>query len=729
MNLNDFFSKPTRIKEAYANNYPSYPAADAADASSDSEPTFDRLTGEPKFDRLAKTGKEPELDFRNGLNTDDDETENEPELGTFRMGKPVEPDAADTDAFMSAVDSYGEQNPYMQSWGGKYADQDTRVAPLRPGEFNVGGTTWRRVYPADAAGTGAEVNRSSIAPYGWRYVEKGADPSTYTFIDPKDKAVAAPAAAASRSASAPPALDLTPKSKYKLDLARSQVPVDASGANPNIDDATRARARAWAAAKNSGVDTVGNIEKRVAAKPTATSADGTAALPTPAAAPAVVKPVVVVPPAAPVAVKPVVMVPPAAAATTLKDLPAEKPMSWKDIAQANGIDHPNLIMPGQVLKIPGRADYTVKPGDTLADIAAGKTKAPKYQPTTPTAGDTQPAAAAVLKKHPNIGTLAPIPRDVMKDLGMDAQTKKEIAKYGREELLTPAIIQQQKQADADIAAIDAKMRARAAAQAARKKTNEDDQTVPNEFKWGQPSWTARDGTVLAYDKKTNAYNMSSGPTKPDPNTMMSGIWNQRTTMKNGQPVNAFDRTFIAMNPATGTGHYTRSSQEGDNEPTQIHRRDVPADELAKLRADAGIPPKADDIDEGTFDDQTQVSSIDRDWTTDNNGQADHHFSSTSFQTDPNDPNNNSYMDRQDHNGVATQTYAKNVTPKWMSNLKSTAGLPGAAPAAQPPSQYPTQAGQGMNNRPFAAYSTPPGQTEITRESLDRMQSLAGIRKK
>jgi hypothetical protein len=223
--------------------------------------------------------------------------------------------------------------------------------------------------------------------------------------------------------------------------------------------------------------------------------------------------------------------------------------------------------------------------------------------------------------------------------------------------------------------------------------------------------------------------MSSGPTKPDPNTMMSGIWNQRTTMKNGQPVNAYDRTFIAMNPATGTGHYTRSSQEGDNEPTQIHRRDVPADELAKLRADAGIPPKADDVDEGTFDDQTQVSSIERDSTSDIDGKTNQSFSSTSFQQDPANPGNNSYMDRQDNNGVTSTTYAQNVTPKWMSNLKATAGLPGAKPAAQPPSQYPTQVGQGENNKPFAAYSTPPGQLEINRESLDRMRSLAGIRKK
>jgi LysM repeat protein len=539
MTLNDFFSKPTRIKEAYANNYPSYPAADAADASSDSD-------SEPTFNRLAKTGKEPELDFRTGLDVGDDEEEFfEPDV---RIGKPVEPDAADTDAFMSAVDSYGEQNPYMQSWGGKYA----------------------------TGGSGEPQ---------WRYVEKGEDPARYgsdTTVSgagtPNWRSIAGGKLAADWG-SIPPALDLAPKSKYRFDqTTQSQVPIAGSGANPNIDDATRARARAWAARKNA----LGGMRAQDAGPDNS--------------APAVVKPVVV----KPVTVSPVAKPAEVPAAATLRDIPAEKPMSWKDIAQANNISNPNLIMPGQVLKIPGRADYTVKPGDTLADIASGKTKAPKY---TPSATDTQPAAAAVLKKYPNIGTLAPIPRDVMKDLGMDAQTKKEIAKYGREELLTPAIIQQQKKADADIAAIDAKMRDRAAA-ASRKKVKEDD-----------------------------------------------------------------------------------------------------------------------------IDNQTQVSSIERDSTSDIDGKTNQSFSSTSFQQDPANPGNNSYMDRQDNNGVASTTYARNVTPKWMDNLKATAGLPGAKPSAQPPSQYPTQVGQGENNKPFAAYSTPPGQLEINRESLDRMQSLAGIRKK
>jgi hypothetical protein len=503
--------------------------------------------------------------------------------------------------------------------------------------------------------------------------------------------------------------------------------------------------------------------------------------------------------AAPAVVKPAV-VPPAA---SLKDLPVEKPGSVKDIARANNIANPDRIMPGQVLKIPGRADYVVQPGDTLSKIAAGQTKPPKY---TPSDRDTQPAATAVLKKYPELGIYAPLPRDVQNNLNMGG-TRKEIAQQGREQLLTPAMIKRQKEADlvrtpadvervlaanlkanaARIAARDAEIKARDAA-ASRKKVKEDDineQTVPNEFKWGAPSWTARDGTVLSYDKKTNAYNMSSGPTKPDPKTMMSAIQTQRTTTKTGQPDQmSFDRTTIAVNPAnpndnrymdqsstTTDGKEENSTRRATNVtpkwmdnlkynagittepapqppsqyPTQVGQGEnnrpfaaystppgqleVNRESLDRMQSLAGIPPKEDDIDEGTFDDQTQVSSIERDSTSEIDGKANQSFSSTTFQQDPANPGNNSYMDRQDNNGVASTTFARNVTPKWMDNLKATAGLPGAKPAPQPPSQYPTQVGQGENNRPFAAYSTPPGQLEINRESLDRMRSLAGIRKK
>ena len=504
MNLNDFFSKPSHVKEAYSNNYPSYtPPAAATDVSSDSD-------SEPKFNRLDKTGSQPEFNFRTGLASDDEtdyETENEPELGTFRMGKPVEPDDAATSAFMAALTP---------------SQQDNRFT----------------------------------APAGWRYVEKDEDPARYGGAPAATSALPDlkydPQSRTLKSADAT-ALDLSPKSKFKFDrTTQSQVSADGSGANPNIDNATRDRARAWAAKQNAQA--------------------------TPSAA--------------------------------LRDIPVEKPSSWKDIAQANNIANPNRIMPGQKLKIPGRADYVVQPGDTLGKIAAGQTKAPK---TTPSFGDTQPAATAALKKNPNLGLNFPLPRSVQDNLGIGPETTRDAGKLvplrpgEREELLTPTMIKREKQAAADIARIDAKMQARAAA--SRKKVKEDD------------------------------------------------------------------------------------------------------------------------IDEGTFDDQTQVSSIERDSTSDIDGKTNQNFSSTSFQQDPANPGNNSYMDRQDNNGVASTTFARNVTPKWMSNLKATAGLPGAKPAAQPPSQYPTQVGQGENNKPFAAYSTPPGQLEINRESLDRMRSLAGIHKK
>jgi hypothetical protein len=550
MNLNDFFSKPTRIKEAYANNYPSYnPPAAAAAASSDSdgEPTFDRLTGEPTFNRLDKSGSDPEFDFRTGLAGDDEDEFFEPDV---RIGKPVEP----------------------------FSQEDEFLAALTPGQ---------------------QDNRFT-APTGWRYVEKGEDPARYGSDTisgtgtPDWRSIAAAGKPASSSGLPKMRFDIASQRLVPVDqpIALDLSPNVRNGSNPNIDAETRARALAWAARKNAlgGIraQDVGPDNSAPPAKPTAV---------TPAAA--------VVPPVA----KPTAVTPPAA---SLKDLPAEKPSSWKDIAQANGIANPNRIMPGQTLKIPGRADYVVKPGDTLADIAAGQTKAPKY---TPSAGDTQPAAAAVLKKYPNLGTLAPIPRDVLKDLGMDAQTKKEIAKYGREELLTPAIIKKQ----------------------------------------------------------------------------------------NYSPTPAQAQAALRANEKANTERIAARDAE-----REANRKKV----------------KEDDID-----DQTQVSSIERDSTSDIDGKADQHFSSTSFQHNPNNPANNSYLDRQDHNGVASTTYARNVTPKWMDNLKATAGLPGAKPAAQPPSQYPTQAGQGMNNKPFAAYSTPPGQMEINRESLDRMQSLAGIRKK
>ena len=67
---------------------------------------------------------------------------------------------------------------------------------------------------------------------------------------------------------------------------------------------------------------------------------------------------------------------------TLSGIAAKFGTSWQTLQQLNGIADPNLIYPGQVLKLPGGAPslsvtpspsvttYTIQPGDTLSGIAA-----------------------------------------------------------------------------------------------------------------------------------------------------------------------------------------------------------------------------------------------------------------------------------------------------------------------------------------------------------------------
>ena len=213
----------------------------------------------PKFDRFSKTDGEPKIDFRAGLVGSEPEVEAEPRL----MVDPL---------------------PDMQKWGGKFATG------------NAGGD-----------------NRFT-APAGWRYVEKDEDPARYG---------SAPAAAAAggglpdlkydpqsrtlKSADAL-ALDLSPKSKFKFDrTTQSQVSADGSGGNPNIDNVTRDRARAWAARQNAPVD---------AAKKK----------------------------------------------TDWKTIYA--------LNKATIGTNPNLIRPGMKLKMPDGSTYPVQPGDNLSKIAA-----------------------------------------------------------------------------------------------------------------------------------------------------------------------------------------------------------------------------------------------------------------------------------------------------------------------------------------------------------------------
>lgn len=60
---------------------------------------------------------------------------------------------------------------------------------------------------------------------------------------------------------------------------------------------------------------------------------------------------------------------------TLSGIATALGTNWQTLADVNGIANPNLIYPGQVLKVPGSATstsqtYTVQSGDTLSGIAA-----------------------------------------------------------------------------------------------------------------------------------------------------------------------------------------------------------------------------------------------------------------------------------------------------------------------------------------------------------------------
>lgn len=61
---------------------------------------------------------------------------------------------------------------------------------------------------------------------------------------------------------------------------------------------------------------------------------------------------------------------------TLSGIAAKYGTSWQELQRINGLANPNLIFPGQVLKLPGgkpapaKRTYTVKSGDTLSGIAA-----------------------------------------------------------------------------------------------------------------------------------------------------------------------------------------------------------------------------------------------------------------------------------------------------------------------------------------------------------------------
>lgn len=58
------------------------------------------------------------------------------------------------------------------------------------------------------------------------------------------------------------------------------------------------------------------------------------------------------------------------AGDTLSEIGAAYGVPWQELASYNGIENPNLIYPGQIIRIPvdGERVYTVKAGDTLSEI-------------------------------------------------------------------------------------------------------------------------------------------------------------------------------------------------------------------------------------------------------------------------------------------------------------------------------------------------------------------------
>ena len=243
----------------------------------------------PKFDRLGKTGGEPELDFRAGLGNDETEIETDPRLAA-------------------------EPNKYMQSWGGKFAvdTPDNRPAP--------GSAQWQYVinpnYKAEKEVQWIPSSEAdSIA--SWKANNPGKSAADWGSIPAASKSSAA-------SGSSKMRWNSQTRAQEKFDPRTGTwvpVPADGSGANPNIDDATRDRARAWAAQQNApGAALAGAM--RSSGNPVDTAKNKT---------------------------------------------------DWKSIYALNKAtigSNPDIIKPRMQLNMPNGTIYLVQPGDTLTKIAA-----------------------------------------------------------------------------------------------------------------------------------------------------------------------------------------------------------------------------------------------------------------------------------------------------------------------------------------------------------------------
>jgi hypothetical protein len=260
----------------------------------------------PRSAAGAGVSRKKDIDFRDGLVGDDPEFF-EPDV---RIGKPVERYDRE-DEFMAAFQGAGQQN----------ADNTT---PLEPGEFRTNdGRIWRFVTDPAAAPAKKEPQwipsseADSIA--SWKANNPGKSAADWGSI---------PAASKSSAVGGSPNMrwNSQTRAQEKLDPRTGTwvpVPADASGANPNIDAATRDRARAWAAQQTApGAALAGAM--RSSGTPVDT---------------------------------------------------AKKKTDWKTIYNLNKSiigDNPNSIKPGMKLKMPDGSTYRVQPGDNLSKIAAGQ---------------------------------------------------------------------------------------------------------------------------------------------------------------------------------------------------------------------------------------------------------------------------------------------------------------------------------------------------------------------
>lgn len=186
---------------------------------------------------------------------------------------------------------------------------------------------------------------------------------------------------------------------------------------------------------------------------------------------------------------------PAAPAAPKPPAASSLPKSVTDLAAANGIKNPNMIQPGQQIKLPNGSTYTVAPGDNLSNISAGKFKG------TPPAAPAAPTMTAADQEDADMGAA----------MKANAQAAKE-KEIGANQ-------------DAEDQAMGAAMTANAAAaQQPPAAPQAGVQSMPD----GSNLITDKDGRTMATNDDGTVYIPGSNPNLPQ----NKGFWNTAKNMIN-----------------------------------------------------------------------------------------------------------------------------------------------------------------------------------------------------